>query len=121
NSGHPTMTKHIYPQGDGRVVNTHVIVHPYNRPVAFELLTALYYAMGAVNAQEPERGHFAIPVRFEPYLDEIEARVEHLTNEEIETFVDGEHSDVMEIAGRSPGLTQANEMLTAMFNGEGSL
>lgn len=102
-------------------MNTHVIIHPDNRPVIFELLTELYYAMGAVNRQEPARTIFAIPVRFEPFLDDIEDRVEHLTNDEIQRFVDGEETDIRSIAGRSFGLTKAHELLEAMFDGEGSL
>jgi hypothetical protein len=102
-------------------MNTHVIIHPFNRPVVFELLTELYYAMGVVNRDQPERTVFAIPARFSPYLDDIEARVEHLTNNEIQTFVDGEDTEMRSIAGRSFGLTKAHELLEAMFEGEGSL
>lgn len=102
-------------------MNTHVIIHPDNRPLIFELLTELYYAMGAVNGQEPERTLFAIPVRFDPYLDGMEAEIEHLTNEEIEIFCDGEETEMRAIADRNPDLTKAHELLEAMFDGEGSL
>jgi hypothetical protein len=77
--------------------------------------------MGAVNCQEPERKAFGIPRRFDIDLDEMEDRIEHLTNEEIQTFCDGEETEVAAIAGRSHGLTRANQLLNAMFDGEGTL
>lgn len=92
-----------------------------NYPRVFELLTELSCAMGAVNRHEPQRTGFGIPPRFAIDLDEMEDPIEHLTNEEIQTFCDGEETEVAEIAGRSHGLTRANELLNAMFDGEGSL
>jgi hypothetical protein len=98
-----------------------LLITPNNRPQIFEILTELSYAMGVVNRQEPERTSFGIPPRFEVFLDDMEARIEQLTNAEIETFCDGEETEIQEIAGRSLGLTAAHELLNAMFDGEGSL
>lgn len=98
-----------------------LLITPEDRPRIFEILTELSYAMGAVNRQEPARKAFGIPPRFEIDLDAMEARIEHLTNEEIQTFCDGEETEVAAIAARSHGLTRAHELLNAMFDGEGSL
>jgi hypothetical protein len=109
----------IHCKENGQVSVT-IEITPEGRPRIFELLTALTYAMGAVNRFEPARTSFRIPARFEPELDAMEDRIEHLTNQEIETFVDGEESEVAAIAGRSYGLTKAHELLEAMFDGEES-
>jgi hypothetical protein len=95
-------------------------ITPHGRPRIFELLTALTYAMGAVNRYEPEREIFHIPARFAADLDAMEERIEHLTNAEIETFVDGDEIDSVAIGRRSYGLTKAAELLEAMFDGKES-
>lgn len=102
-------------------MSTLVLITPKNESRLFEILTELSYAMGVVNRYELEREQFLIPARFAPYLDDMGERIEHLTNEEIAIFCDGEETEAQEIAERSFGLTKAYELLNAMFDGEGSL
>jgi hypothetical protein len=87
-------------------------------PALFSTLTTLSYAMGAVNRHEPERAFFDVPERFADDLEHIDIALEHLTEAEIETFTDGEDTEIQEIAGRNPSLTRANELLNVMFDSD---
>jgi hypothetical protein len=96
-----------------------IVIRAENRPRIMELLTAQQYAIGGVHRHRAEPEHFLIPDRFGPFLDTMEARIEHLTNEEIETFVgDGEEGEILRIAGLSEGLTKSYELMEFMLSGE---
>ena len=99
----------------------YIRIYDKSYPAIFSTLTELSYGMGAVNRQDPERTFFDIPVRFLPDLENIDCALEHLTKEEIITFCDGEESEIEDIAHRNPNLQIANDLLNAMFDGEGSL
>lgn len=87
-------------------------------PALFSALTTLSYAMGAVNRHEPERAFYDVPDRFADDLVHIDIALEHLTEDDIETFCDGDEEDIKEIAGRNPSLARANELLNVMFDSE---
>ena len=100
---------------------THIRIRPYTFPSLFNVLTELSLAMGAVNYQEPARTYFDIPIKYIEYLENLDAELEHLTNEDIQVFVDGEEKEVETIANRNPTLQVAHDLLNDMFDGKGSL
>ena len=84
-------------------------------PYVFNAFREMDYDNGAVNRYEPEREAYSVPQPFASWLAESEAALKSLTDEEFEEFCCGEHSDVMALAGRSPGLAKAHELLQAYF------